>query len=75
MVVERSHTRLDTRFLPLVDGELLQLLLVGISETRDVYVCESATESVHCECMCSRVWLKRGLRSDWVSRVLRRRVW
>lgn len=38
---------MDARFLPFVDGELLQLLLVGVAETGDVDVCEAAAEAVH----------------------------
>lgn len=38
---------MNSRFLSFVDGELLQLLLVRVAETGDVYVCESAAEAVH----------------------------
>ncbi len=51
------RTRLDARFLALVDSELLQLLLVRVAKTGHVYVCESAAEAVHCGCMCGRVGL------------------
>jgi len=41
------HTALDPRLLPLVDGELLQLLLVRVAQASDVDVGEAASEAVH----------------------------
>lgn len=49
------HTALDPRLLPLVDGELLQLLLVRVAQAGDVDVGEAASEAVH-YCGCD-VWL------------------
>jgi hypothetical protein len=49
------RTALDPRLLSFVDGELLQLLLVGVAQAGDVDVGEAASETVHCYGMCGRV--------------------
>lgn len=42
------RTALNSCLLALVDGELLQLLLVGVAQAGDVDVGEAASKTVHC---------------------------